>query len=209
MKNFVLAALIALSPAAGIGQQPSFDFSEGGSVQEFVISVSDLDRTLPALTEVLKWRVIDRGAAHPSVARLWGLDVETPIEQVLVGNTASTRGFVRLAEIAAPNRDLIRPGGRWWDTGGMFNFNVLVRDLDATIAGLRALGWTSAAQPETYERPGNVRGKSMIMIGPDDIVMSFQERQSPPLQGWPPFDGASHIEVGYQVVKDVEPWFAF
>ena len=210
MTRFAALMMIAvLSASQTTAQTDPFDFAAGGRIQEFVVSVSNIERTRAAFTDVLKWRVIEQGKTDPSVSRLWSLDVDTPIKQVLVGNAESKYGYVRLVEIDRPDRQIIRPGGRWWDTGGMFNFNVLVRNLDATIAGLRQLGWTSAALPEIYERPGNVRGKSMIMIGPDDIVVSFQERQSPPLQGWPPFDGASHIEVGYQVVTDVARWFEF
>ena len=207
----IMCVTVMLATQAAAQDKPAFpiDLSQGNQIQEFVISVSDLQRTLPAFTDVLKWKVIEQGKADASVARLWGLDTETPIDQALVGNAESKYGFVRLAEIKVDKKELIRPGARWWDTGGIFNFNVLVKDLDATLAGLRKLGWTSNSLPETYERPNNVRGKSMMMLGPDDVLMSFQERQSPPLQGWPPFAGASHIEVGYQPVNDIAAWFDF
>jgi hypothetical protein len=195
--------------AARAADAPAPEAGTGPQIQEFVIGVADLERSLPAFTTALKWRVFERGRADATVARLWGLPVGTRIEQALVGNANSRYGHVRLAQIDLPGRVPIRPGARWWDTGGMLNMNVLVRDLDATVAALRALGWTTNSMPSSYGREGAASGRSMIMIGPDDLVLSFQQRISPPLTGWPPFEGAGHIEIGYQVVRDLDAWYAF
>ena len=178
-------------------------------IQEFVISVSSIEKTAAAFTDVLRWRVLHTDQADITTARVWGLDVDTPIREVLVGNADSDRGFVRLVEIPIDQRQVIRPNARWWDTGGTFNLNVLVKDLDSTVTGLRNLDWHSDALPTRYEIGETVKGKSMIMVGPDDLVLSFQERISPPLQGWPPFAGASHIEVGYQIVSSLDDWLEF
>lgn len=183
--------------------------TEGVQIQEFVLITSSIDRTLPAYRQALKWKVWSEGAPDPALHGIWGLDPGVSAREVLVGNAQSTYGFVRLVELEGVAQQLIRPGGRWWDTGGMFNMNVLVKDLDATEALLRRLGWYANNLPESYQYPGNVRGKSVIMIGPDDVVLSFQQRTSPPLQGWPEFKGATHIEVGYQLVTDLEDWSAF
>lgn len=209
MLRAILAAALAGTTAAAEERAPrSIDLTQGSHIQEFVISVSSLERTLPAFTEVMKWAVLDRGRADASVARLWGLDTDTPVEQALVGNAVSPYGFIRLVEIKTGPKELIRPGGRWWDTGGMFNFNVFVRDLEATQAALRAHGWSANSLVSTYERP-TASGKTMMMMGPDDVVMSFQQRLSRPMTGWPEFAGASHIEVGYQIVTDITAWHDF
>lgn len=182
---------------------------DASRIQEFVVVTSDIDLMLPAFTNVLKWKVKSDGLADKTVALSWGLPVDTPIREVLVGNNSSDYGFVRLVEITGVEQELIRPGARWWDTGGMLNINVLVKDSEATINGLRELGWYARALPEHYEWPGNVKGVSMIMIGPDDLMLSFQERQSPPLSGWPSFEGATHIEVGYERADDPVAWTTF
>jgi hypothetical protein len=194
------------APAAIATVPPPMAIDNGPRLQEFVIGVRSLERSLPAFTQALRWRVIERGRVDATVARAWNLPVDTAMEQALVGSPASPYGHVRLVQIDVPGREPIRPGARWWDTGGMFNLNVLVRDLDATIAGLRALGWTATGEPASYARPGGVSGRSMIMVGPDDLVLSFQQRIAPVLSGWPAFEGASHIEVGYQIVRDLDAW---
>jgi|GEM_PF-2311038 len=206
----IILSLFFAASAASAQDTPAFpiDLSQGNHIQEFVISVSDMKRTLPTFTEVMKWKILDQGKADASVARLWGLDTETPVEQVLVGNAESKYGFIRLVEIKTDKKELIRPGGRWWDTGGIFNFNVFFRDLEASQTALRQYGWSANSLVATYERP-NTSGKTMMMTGPDDVVMSFQQRLSRPMTGWPDFEGASHIEVGYQIVTDIKAWNDF
>jgi hypothetical protein len=211
MIKHVIFTAVALAATASTAQdKPAFpiDVSKGNHIQEFVISVSDMKRTLPTFTEVMKWKIFEQGKADASVARLWGLDTDTPVDQVLVGNAESTYGFIRLVEIKTDKKELIRPGGRWWDTGGIFNFNVFFRDLDAAEAALRKQGWNANNLPATYERP-NASGKTMMMLGPDDVMMSFQQRISRPMTGWPNFESASHIEVGYQIVTDIKAWNDF
>jgi hypothetical protein len=171
-------------------------------LQEFVLSVSDIERALPAFRDVLKWKVLHEGRASSTVARAWGLAPKTPVDEVLLGNAASKYGYVRLVRIQGLPQQAIRPLGRWWDTGGLYNLNVLVRDLDAVESGLERLGWHAVGLPDDYVYPGDVRGRSQIMIGPEYVVLSFQQRISPPLTGWPEFAGATHVEVGYQLVTD-------
>lgn len=211
-KNLTLVAALNFGlPSVGVadGHDPfALNDVEGSRIQEFVISVSDLDATLSAFTEVFKWTIKHQGEVDPTSIRLWGLDFGTTGREVLVGNADSQFGFVRLVEIDAEDKELMRPGARWWDTGGLFNLNILVKDLDWTAAELRKREWWARSLKSTYDR-GTAKGESLVMIGPDDLVVSFQERQAPPLQGWPDFDGATHIEVGYQMVRDLEAWYAF
>lgn len=212
MKKFV--SIVAIAVCAGWSAQAedeaSFGLNDvaGSRIQEFVISVSNLDVMRTTFTEVFKWEVKREGPIDPTVIRLWGLPFGTTGQEVLVGNAASDYGFVRLVEIDAEDKQLMRPGARWWDTGGIFNLNVLVKDLDATESALQRMGWTARGLKSTYDR-GSAKGQSQVMIGPDDLVVSFQERTAPPLEGWPEFAGATHIEVGYQMVRDLDSWYAF
>lgn len=207
--RFVVLTVSAPAYAQPTDGPHTFANIEGSRIQEFVVSVSDLEATRLAFTDVFKWSVKQEGPIDPTVIRMWGLPFGTEGREVLVGNDQSQYGYVRLVEIDAPDQHLMRPGARWWDSGGMLNLNILVKDLDATEAGLRELGWMARSLKSTYQRGKSVRGQSQIMIGPDDLMVSFQERQSPPLKGWPPFEGAGHIEVGYQVVTNLEEWYAF
>ncbi len=178
-------------------------------IQEYIMGVERLARAQRVYTDVLKWKVKHEGAVDGSVAWMWGLSPKTKGREVLVGNDESKYGFVRLVSLEGVERKLARPNASWFDYGGLFNINVLVKDFEATAAGLRNAGFHAFAEPEAYVYPGNVKGKSMIMFGHDDVVISFQQRISPPMQGWPEFNGATHVEVGYQIVKDIKAWNNF
>ncbi len=202
-------AIVLSGLAQADGHDPyALENVEGSRIQEFVISVSELDATLAAFTDVFRWEIKREGEIDPTAIRLWGLPFGTTGREVLVGNGQSQFGYVRLVEIDTPDKKLMRPAARWWDTGGLYNLNILVRDLNWTEESLRRLGWTPRGLKSTYDR-GTAKGESQVMIGPDDLVVSFQERQQPPLDGWPEFEGATHIEVGYQMVTDLEAWYAF
>ena len=110
----ICAAALLTSSIAAAQDQPAFpiDLSQGSHIQEFMISVSDMKRTLPTFTDVMKWKIFDLGKADASVAHLWDLDTETPADQVLVDNAESQYDFIRLVEIKANKKELIRPGGR-------------------------------------------------------------------------------------------------
>lgn len=206
------AALLSFGSSAIAQDKPApvaVDPGAESQIQEFVISVSDLEPMRKVFTDVLKWKVIYEGAAKPAEAKLWGLKPGVKAEEILLGNAASAYGHVRLVRFKDVEQQQIRPLGRWWDTGGMFNLNVLVKDAAATEAALAGMGWHALGLPDKYEYPGDVRGVSQIMVGPDDLVLSFQERASPPLKGWPEFAGATHIEVGYQLVADLDAWYPF
>ena len=194
-----------------MAEPPIADPVETSRIQEFVVVVSNLQLTLPAFTDVLKWEVKHEGTADPSIARLWNLAPHTSIREVLVGNNASEYGFVRLMEIEGVEQQLIRPGAGWWDTGGTRNINVLVRDAFEVEAGLRRLGWTARSQPSRYERPGGIEGVANSMYGPDDLVISYQGRigNSPPLADLPTAETATHVQNGYQITSDPEAWIEF
>lgn len=179
------------------------------NIQEFVVGVSSIDRVLPAFTRVFKWKVRHDGDLSPDTAALWGLPAQARGREVVVGNAASVYGFVRLVEIKGVEREIIRQGARWWDTGGVLNINVLVKDLDATISGLRAMGFTADSFPNSYSYPDGRNGRMAIMRGPDDLMLSFQQRIAPPLTTFGEFEGATHIEIGYQILKDLEAWRRF
>ncbi|MDX2222880.1 MAG: hypothetical protein SFV21_09040 [Rhodospirillaceae bacterium] len=210
MRTLIVVLALALSQAAA-ANDVALDPGANGRIQEFVVGVTDLDRALPLFTDVLKWRVIARGTADASVARVWGLPVETPVAEALVGNPGSAYGFVRLVQVDLPERAVIRAGANWWDTGGAFALNFFVADLDATMAGLVGHGFVPTGEPVAYgdAARGEGSGRMTRMAGPDGLVLSFQERLAPPLTGWPAFDGASHVENAMEVVRDLNAWSAF
>jgi hypothetical protein len=203
-------AMQALAQEGSTAAAPMMlDPGDETQVQEYIVGVERMARSKRIYTDVLKWKVKHEGAVDPSVAWMWGLAPKTKGTESLVGNGASKSGYVRLVYLEGVERKIARPNASWFDTGGLFNLNVLVKDLNATATALRNMGFHAFAEPEAYVYPGNVKGISAMMFGPEDMVLSFQERQSPPLSGWPEFEGATHVEVGYQIVTDIKAWNDF
>jgi len=211
IKSILLASIFSFGlSAAVLAQEPMMlDPGDEAQVQEYIIGVERMPRARRVYTDALKWKVKHEGAVDPSVAVMWGLAPKTKGNEILVGNDASKYGHVRLVQLEGVERKLARPHASWFDVGGLFNINVLVKDLAATQTSLRNMGFHAFAEPEAYVYPGNVKGISAMMFGPEDVVISFQERQSPPLKGWPEFEGATHVEVGYQIVSDIKTWNDF
>lgn len=199
------------SPGHARGPESEHEADAAPSLLEAVVIVSEIGRVLPAFTEALQWDVLAELEADASLAQRWGLPADVTMRQVVVGRTGSANGLVRLVEIDGVDQKLIRPGGSWWDIGGTRNLNVLVRDTSAMESALRTLGWSARSAPTFYERPGGVRGSAMSMVGPDDLVLSFQGRvgPSPAVDGEGDFRAATRLQTGYQVLADVESWRAF
>ena len=209
MWRCLLAALVLLSGTAR-AEDWTFKQYDIAQNQEFVISVSDMAEMRRAFEGVLGWVVRQEGAVDSTTLRLWGLPTDTEAYEVLVSHPSADYGMVRLVQFEGVEQQRIRPMARWWDTGGMLNLNLLVGDFEKVVDGLTDLGWYAYTLPSAYEYPGNVVGKSHIMIGPDDLFLSFQQRTSPGLDGWYDLDGrAGHIEVGYQMLTDMDAWWTF
>ena len=204
--------LILGALCSSAAQATDWTFKQRGIAQnqEFVISVSDLSEMRAAFEDVLGWVVRHEGAVPSATHTLWGLPPDTTATEVLLAHPSADYGMVRLVQFEGIPQERMRPMARWWDTGGMFNLNLLVGDFDKVVEGLTARGWYAMTLPSSYEYPGNVVGKSHIMIGPDDLIVSFQQRMSPGLDGWYDLDGrAGHIEVGYQMLTDMDAWWTF
>lgn len=207
-------APIALAMTLLLGQAPAVTSLSCAApteavVEEYVVVVSDIERTSLAIRQGFTWELAYSGEVSRDTMRFWGVEDSVHATEHLVGNRESQYGHVRLIQFKGVAQQRIRPGARWWDSGGVFNLNVLVRDLATTKATLEKFGWNARGPVSEYSRPGGVRGRSVLMVGPDDLVLSFQQRLAPPLQGWPPFEGATHVEVGYHIVTDLEEWHRF
>ncbi len=179
-------------------------------LQEVVVTVAELEPLQAAFTEVLRWKVIFRGDLRRGEATGWGLPPDSRGRQLLMGSAGADYGHIRFIELAAPHAGPMRPAPRWWDRGGAFAINLFVSDAAAVLEGLRARSWTTSLPLQSYEeRAGGqvvARGRFARMIGPHDLVLSFQERQVPPLDKWPRFTGASHVENVMEPIASLDAW---
>jgi hypothetical protein len=100
------------------------------------------------------------------------------------------RGDVRNGEAAG-----------WGLPPGSRGRQLLIGSAGANYGHIRFIELAAARSRSTYSSvtpqrcsTACARGRFARMIGPHDLVLSFQERQAPPLDEWPRFTGASHVE---------------
>lgn len=176
--------------------------------QEAVFSVSDLRSTVAAYRDVAGWKVMHRGSVPRRLLDTYNLPSEVKAKQVLLGNPGTDRGFLRLIQFVGTEQQQIRSNAQSWDTGGWFDVNARVLDMDAKFAQLQARGWQSGTDPVKFTF-GPFIVKEWLARGHDGVVLALIERVAPPLEGWPQLRELSRLFNATQVVSDIETARAF
>jgi len=179
-----------------------------GGFSEAVISVSEFEPHLDFYEEEAGWEVVERSSIDPRFGKFWQLDSAGPIDQILLRNPGTDRGYVRLVHFPQPKRRQIRSNDQAWDTGGIFDLNLRVADMASVHASLQAKGWQGTTDPVEFSF-GPFRVGEWIVRGPDGVRYALIERIEPPLEGWPHLRKFSRVFNSTQIVRDIEAARAF
>ena len=179
-----------------------------GGFLETLFSVRDLDAAVELYRQVAGWEVVHRGSAGADLSRFWHLDPGVEIEEALLRNPGDEQGLLRLVRFSGVEQRLIRPGAQTWDTGGIFDVNVRVKDVHAKLEELRRFGWLAYSEPVEF-RFGKFVVREVLARGPDGIVLAMIERVEPPLEGWPSLREFSYVFNSTQIVRDFDAAFSF
>ena len=190
-------AVLSVCGSAAAGNENIGGFSEA------VISVSEFDAHLEFYEGVAGWEVVARGTADQRLDGFWGLEPAGPIQQVLLRNPGTATGYVRLLRFPQVSRRPIRSHDQAWDTGGIFDLNLRVADIDAVFASLSALHWQATSDPLEFIF-GRFRVREWVVRGPDGVRYALIERVEPPLEGWPHMRQFSRVFNSTQIVRDIE-----
>lgn len=186
------------------GQAPDrLDLTDLRGVQEMVISVRFLDRTLAIYESVGDWRVLHRSRAPAAQASHWGLSEKIRIEQAVMGVAGQSHGLVRFIRFNGVDQVRIRSSARPFDTGGIFNINSSVKDLEATFEALRDNGFTGFGDPTYYTLNERRYGGAMLR-GHDGVVINLITRVSGNYDDLPPFSKMSNVRNATQIVSDFD-----
>jgi catechol 2,3-dioxygenase-like lactoylglutathione lyase family enzyme len=175
---------------------------------EVVFSVSDLEGAARFYQDVAGWEVIHNGRAGSDLADLWRLDRDREIKEIVLANPGDDRGFLRLVAFPGADQRQIRSSAQTWDTGGIFDINVRVKDIHEKFAQLRKRGWQFYSDPIQFHF-GPFVVWEVLARGPDGIVIAMVERVEPKLEGWPNLRELSHIFNSTQIVRDFDRSRAF
>ena len=175
---------------------------------ETVFIVSDMQSTASMLTDVGGWHVISTPEVDKQLAKLWQLPATAKFHQMLLANKGEQRGYMRLIEIDGVKQQLIRPNTQSWDTGGIFDVNMRVKNIATKRDQLLAKGWFSATDPIQFNF-GPYVVKEWIVKNADGVAFALIERIAPELTDWPNLKGFSRVFNSTQVVPDIEKSLPF
>jgi len=181
----------------------NIDLSDRRGIQEMVVSVKFLDRVVEMYKEIGGWEVAYRGSAPAAQAVQWGLPEDTMIEQAVLRVPGLEKGYLRLVKFVDVEQVRIRSSARPFDTGAIFNFNTLVKDLEGVFEEMRDHGFVGFADPTYYTIFGKEYGGAMLR-GHDGVVINLLYRVDDPSADVPPFTKMSHVVNATQMVADYD-----
>jgi len=123
-------------------------------------------------------------------------------------NRGSESGYLRLVQFRGAEQRPIRSNDQSWDTGGIFDLNVRVKNLGQAAAQMEAAGWQGVTDPAQF-RLGPFEVKEWLARGPDGVRLAMIERISPPLEGWPNLHQLSRVFNSTQIVRDIDAALSF
>ena len=186
----------------------TIDISERRGVQEMLVSVKFLERETEMYKEVAGWEVAYEGHAASDQAVHWGLSKDVRINEVVLRVPGTKQGFLRLVQFIDVPQVRIRSSGRHFDTGGIFNINAWVKDMEGTFEELRDHGFSSFSDPTYYTLFGEKFGGG-VLRGHDDIVINLLHRVNEANLTVAPFTKMSQVDNATQIVGDYDESFDF
>ena len=148
--------------------------------RETLLIVADLEFWKRAYTSAGDWTVLYEGDVEDDLLDYLNA-ANTRAKQVVVACNDCDYGHVRLLSFAGASRQpLIRSNGRPWETGGWFDLNARVENMEEQFLRLQDSGWSGLSDPIEWTF-GKTTVKEWLAYGPDGIVWAIIERINPPL----------------------------
>ncbi len=169
---------------------------------EVVLSVTDLDRQRQFLEDVAGWLPLYEGPVDPATLAAWHLESCVTADQLLMSNPGTKRGYIRLVQFHNVKQEQIRSNAQPWESGGIFDIDVRVRDMDSNFLEIQRYGWHAYGDPVQYAF-GPFEVKEWVTIGPDGLSLALIERIRPELEGWTQLRDISRAFNSTQVVSDM------
>lgn len=176
--------------------------------REAGICVSDMDAWVAFFCTQGGWEQRYRGETDEQQRALWPEHGTQAVHETLLARPGSHCGLVRLFQFTGINQRTIRADARPWDTGGIFDLDMRVDNLNSWHHTLSAAGWGGIAPPVDW-RFGRLQIREWLALGPEAVVLALIERLQPPLNGPPLGHGFGHAFNSSQTVADMDTAVAF
>lgn len=176
---------------------------------EVVASVVDIDRARAVFESVCGYQGHPLPDAGPALFEAWAVpDACTRIAQHLLVPENDTRGTIRLVQFHGVEREPMRPSQRVWDSGGLFDIDVYVRDAHAITRQLQQHGWLGFGEPVRYSW-GGFEVVQWLAQTPDGLAIGLLQPLGKVLVDLPPYRAMSRAFNAAQVVQDLDRSLAF
>ncbi|MEM6700358.1 MAG: VOC family protein, partial [Bacteroidota bacterium] len=90
-----------------------------------------------------------------------------------------------------------------WDSGGIFDINLRVHDIEEMYRTFLREGWNGYADPLRYTF-GIYDVSEVLLKGPDDITIAIMQRFAPPLEGFEHMKTTSRIFNSSTISRDMQ-----
>ncbi|MDE0129436.1 MAG: hypothetical protein OXQ86_07715 [Gammaproteobacteria bacterium] len=178
-------------------------------MQEVVVSVWNMERLRSTLMDIGRWSAHPLPDAPPEQFAAWQMPGGcTRIEQSLLMPEDDERGFIRLVRFHGLEAEPMRPSQHTWDSGGIFDINVYVKDAQATYDALQRVGWTALGPPTDYHL-ADFSIRQAVTVGPDGVVIVLLQAYGKVLIELPHYTGMSRTFNALQIVRDYDVSFDF
>ncbi len=176
--------------------------------REALLIVADLELWKQVYLSAGDWEVLHEGRVDDSFLKHLNAP-GTPARQAVLARKHANTGHVRLVSLGGVNRyPVIRSNGRPWETGGWFDLNSRVENIEEQFFHLQDMGWCSVSDPVEWTF-GTSTVKEWLAYGPDGVNWAIIERISPPLDAdAQPGRLGAHFN-STQVVDDIRKARAF
>ena len=196
-----LAAATAV-PAAVLGASPAPLLS---GIQEIVVSVFDFAHLAPPFLDTGDFTRVELPDAPREQWAAWRVPATcTRISQLLLRHKSGPagEGSIRLVKFHGAPQRVMRSSQRSWDTGCIFDIDVLSPDTEAAYRRLQTFGWTAMGEPVEYHE-ADIHAIQVVAIGPNGFNLAIIDN-FPPADQKRPYKVLSAYGGGTQMVADLD-----
>lgn len=175
--------------------------------QEAVFSVYNIKKWVDFLVNVCGWQIAHQAYADKSLNTLWQLNNKANIEETLLVIPGDSQGFLRLVKFHNVEQEQIRSGAQIWDSGGIFDVNTRVKDMETMYRNFQNEGWNGFTDPHRFTF-GEFDVAEALLKGPDGVTIAIMQRFHPPLEGFE-FEKTSRFFNSTTICKNYKKTLSF
>lgn len=185
----------------------------GRGFTEAGLATCEPDTWLEFLSECGHWQLFWSGRTPPEILRSWGVREDAEVREWLLARPGHETGFIRVFDVSGlcpeGSTPCIRAAASSWDTGGIFDLDLRVRELLPFQPGLKSRGWRGISWQPVDWKFGELDVREWLVTGQDGVVLALIERLAPPLATPAVPAGFGPVFNSSQIVRDMDASVGF